>query len=274
MEVCVPKELKWSEQVKKVWTDQYLCGIKPNTWLHSQGCRGWGHHGSSSGTVHGGGLQHHCFQKERQVSWMLGGAWPEMCRDQNSWAVSGFIRESCSSLAYLPMACNSFLKLLLPSHCESRHWLFPVGTRQASLHRQGMVTEPAEMQLGAKGLRNKHKNLSCELKDVKDLILISVPYAPLTLIVLKVLCDFLPFSLHPTPVQVHPCCSHGILSPYSNSTGARVKQISKTLPKDEPPPSCRTWVWVSLGHQEPLTSASHLLSQQKWGSQLQPLLLG
>lgn len=50
MEVCVPKELKWSEQVKKVWTDRYLCGIKPNTWLHSQGCRGWGHHGSSSGT--------------------------------------------------------------------------------------------------------------------------------------------------------------------------------------------------------------------------------
>lgn len=213
MEVCVPKELKWSEQVKKVWTDQYLCGIKPNTWLHSQGCRGWGHHGSSSGTVHGGGLQHHCFQKERRVSWMLGGAWPEMCRDQNSWAVSGFIQESCSSLAYLPMACNSFLKLLLPGRCESRHWLFPVGTRQASLHRQGMVTEPAEMQLGAKGLRNKHKNLSCELKDVEDLMLISVPYAPLTLIVLKVLWDFLPFSLHPTPVQVHPCCSHEFCPP-------------------------------------------------------------
>lgn len=50
MEVCVPKELKWSEQVKKVWTDQYLCGTKPNTWLYSRGCRGWGHHGSSWGT--------------------------------------------------------------------------------------------------------------------------------------------------------------------------------------------------------------------------------
>lgn len=34
MKVCIPKESELSEQVKKVLIDQYLCGIKLNTWLN------------------------------------------------------------------------------------------------------------------------------------------------------------------------------------------------------------------------------------------------
>lgn len=159
------------------------------------------------------------------------------------------------------MACNSFPKPLLPGHCRSRRWSFSVGTRQV------MGIEPAEhknlcllMQLGAKGLGNKLEHLSCGLKDVKDLTLRSVPYIPLTLIVFKVLCDFLPFSFHPAPIQVHPATLMEFCLPIQTP---QVQQWNKISPKLLQRMSPTMQQDLDVRHQEPLTSSSNSFSKNE-----------
>lgn len=135
MEVCVPKELKWSEQVKKVWTDQYLCGIKANTWLTLQGCWGWGHHGCSLGTRMEGDCSTAASRKKGKSA---------ECLEEHDLRCAGIrIAEqflvSTGRAAALCLFANSFPKPLLPSHCRSQCWSFSVGTRQVGTTPHSLV---------------------------------------------------------------------------------------------------------------------------------------
>jgi len=93
----------------------------------------------------------------------------------------GFIRQSCSWLACSLMACYSSLMPLLPSHCKSRCWLFPVGitclpSQVCEGHRASSAEGPLrpaaagdkKHSKGSSDLWNKHKSLCSQLKDAKE----------------------------------------------------------------------------------------------------------
>lgn len=59
MKVCVPEESELSEQVKKVWINEHLRGIKLNTWLNCDDVNWEGSFVPSLGTAYHSGLEYH-----------------------------------------------------------------------------------------------------------------------------------------------------------------------------------------------------------------------
>lgn len=109
MKVCVPEELKRSEQVKKVWSELYLRSVKPNRWLNRGDAEGEGSMGPPWGLCAAWDRGTAVFRKKHKSAACLKEHDPRRARAGIAEQLLGFIWEGCSWLSCSRVVCYSAL---------------------------------------------------------------------------------------------------------------------------------------------------------------------
>lgn len=224
MKVCVPEELKRSEQVKKVWSELYLCSVKPNRWLNRGDAEGEGSVGPPWGLCAAWDRSTAVFRKKHKSAACLKEHDPRRARAGIAEQLLGFIWEGCSWLSCSRVVCYSALapqpqkEPVLAVPCRTRctwegGWC---GESSSSCCTWGQKEAVRDPQTSGKNMLRaiRYQNLSTSIVG---------PYTLLTQFKLCFTSAAWLSSLHTSPIEWHP-------------RDAVVKQI---LPRASPS-SCRT----------------------------------